>query len=739
MKRRTSLPRYSALTLGAACAIVAFLCLAFTAIAQQRSDRVGAGSIAGTISWRNGMPAAGIRVGAIEENGPVRGANVSMVSLAQTDSEGRFRLDAVPRGRYIITAGPLDTTTYFPGTSERSNARTVELGADATVTGLDFRIAFARFAGRIVWQDLSDPNQPSQDPATLDPGSAIPEINLAKGYPGLFAPVAKDGSFEFTMLRPDKYPINLGRQFERYRTEVTIGDEDVVDYRIVVPYTVTVTGSVATDDGAPQPHFLLIFSDPEKPSPDLASALVKLSSPNPTLYAPGRMDSRTGMVSAEVAAIINVLIPTGVYRVSVVDLSSSYEVQSITAGALDLMSGPLKVSAAGLPPIHVVLKTVGTSPWRTIRGRISGRGSPTSAPFTVYGPSITYGVIVSDDVAKQSLIRDSATRPSPVFYLDGTFEIPRLVPGQYLVQPPNTSFSLNPPKTDVTAGDVNDLVIKVPDSDDAPPSSSTYGPRVRGAITGHAIAAPSASVRLTGSNSETLTALIYRNGSFEFAHVPPGVYQAEVVPRIPGAIPVTLLVGPKDLTVEIPVPSTREIPGRVTVDRGAPLPRAIGFTVSGVEISAKTQPDGTFALIAPDNQSWTIRPESLPAGYAIRSMAYGALNLLSQPLRFSTETHMLLIALDSPPPSAVRGHVVGSEKAREHFNTSHVWLTDKTGLLGTLESSVAPDGAFEFPIVSPGAYSLRFAPPGSATGGDINVTVTRGRDVIGIEILATGF
>ena len=49
------------------------------------------------------------------------------VSLAETDSTGRYQLENVPPGRYYITAGRLDVLTYYPGTLEVSQGLVVSI------------------------------------------------------------------------------------------------------------------------------------------------------------------------------------------------------------------------------------------------------------------------------------------------------------------------------------------------------------------------------------------------------------------------------------------------------------------------------------------------------------------------------------------------------------------------------------------------------------------------------------
>ena len=60
----------------------------------------------------------------------------SMVSIAETDAAGRYRLTNIPAGKYFIVAGRLDQLTYFPGGVDRTKATPVSVEA-AKVTAIE--------------------------------------------------------------------------------------------------------------------------------------------------------------------------------------------------------------------------------------------------------------------------------------------------------------------------------------------------------------------------------------------------------------------------------------------------------------------------------------------------------------------------------------------------------------------------------------------------------------------------
>src|SRR6185436_1569977 len=91
------------------------------------------GAVTGRLS-RNGQPAAGIRVTAmaIPEAGVRVSDAASFASLGLTDSDGRYRLENIPPGRYYVTAGFVDVPTYYPGVASISAAKAVNVEPGGT-------------------------------------------------------------------------------------------------------------------------------------------------------------------------------------------------------------------------------------------------------------------------------------------------------------------------------------------------------------------------------------------------------------------------------------------------------------------------------------------------------------------------------------------------------------------------------------------------------------------------------
>src|SRR5262245_44073641 len=97
------------------------------------------GTITGVVRV-GGKPTPGIRVAAVVPPDVGELVPSAMLSLAETDSEGRYRLEGVLPGRYYIAAGRTDSPTYYPGSTTLSEGTIITLAPGATLSNLDFAL-----------------------------------------------------------------------------------------------------------------------------------------------------------------------------------------------------------------------------------------------------------------------------------------------------------------------------------------------------------------------------------------------------------------------------------------------------------------------------------------------------------------------------------------------------------------------------------------------------------------------
>src|SRR5262245_58311879 len=123
--------------------LLAAVCSGIIPVGFAQDPSRSSGSISGILVGKGGMPLEGVRVRAVAvpEPGAADAETSVLVSLGQTDSQGRYLLENVPAGRYYIAAGFVALPTYYPGVTTRSSATVVEVRAGATLSGINFTAA----------------------------------------------------------------------------------------------------------------------------------------------------------------------------------------------------------------------------------------------------------------------------------------------------------------------------------------------------------------------------------------------------------------------------------------------------------------------------------------------------------------------------------------------------------------------------------------------------------------------
>ena len=640
------------------------------------------GSIAGILQTIDGKPAANVRISAMSaDSNPQTGT--ALLNIVQTDASGRYKLENVRPGRYYVVAGLVDLPSYFPGVNKQDAATLVTVGAQEAVTGIDFRMAVApglRFSGRVIREDgqgVVIPMGPAGTPFQLMVGapatqpSQVRLIGAPPASPGNLLPsaaIAADGTFEIANIRPGTYQVDtppVPIAAPNMRRSITFVDTDITNYELIVPMMAQLQGTVTVEGGGPVPRLQL----------DLTSTFP----PRPTQPAPPRVNA---------GATFTTRLQLGEYKVAASGLPAGFVIRSIKAGAADLLAGTLKITANEAPQIAIVLGITSPSPYVSLSGRVFGRAR------------------------RQNVINLNITNANspgilePIFYLDGTFEVPMTLPGEHRIRTGSLpSYGSLYSTTLVGPAGSADGALYVIDEDLDRATRSGSGVRVLGRIVGHSRSYPGSRVRLRDvALGETLSTTIFMDGTFEFPQVPQGSYLAEVLPAVPGASPTPVVVGFSDLRdLRIVVPDTRDIAGRVTAPAGYPLPRTIAFSVAaGEPVQVALLPDGSFQTTLPDKQRTAVVEASIPAGYSVDAVTYGGLDLLSTPFVFSGQVgDELRVTLGTTQRTTkVSGQVVGFAALPPE---GRVWLIDSTGVHQPQETSIAADGTFVFSQVTSGS------------------------------------
>jgi hypothetical protein len=255
----------------------------------------------------------------------------------------------------------------------------------------------------------------------------------------------------------------------------------------------------------------------------------------------------------------------------------------------------------------------------------------------------------------------------------------------------------------------------------------------------------------------TLRARVTREQTFVFTSVPPGTYDAYVddvgmsqATLLGTGMPATRLVigpnGPTDVRdVLITAPRRIVVQGSTTIEPNVPVP---GFTVSFANTRAGARPVTDLVGYAGSVYTplyageYRVTVTGLPAGFLVRSLAAGTIDLRTQPLVVSagsSPTIALSLALDPSARSpfvSISGRLTGGDSSR--YGQTQLSLYSRV-LSVPLSAVVARDGTFSLPRALPGTYAVRYLGT-RPTSGDPAISLGVGAtDLTGIELPFTAW
>jgi len=363
------------------------------------------GVITGQIRAMDGLPAAKVEVAAveIEQYGNLNPATAILVSLGQTDAEGRYRLERVPPGRYFITAGLADSPSYFPGVKTRQEARSIAVTPNLVVSGIDFTLATSvgvHLRGRV----LNLPTTFSTDLLTV----RLQPINSTFWRN---QPVPRDGRFEFSKIVPGQYDLRV-LPGSTTAVRINVNNRDVDGMAITAGRFAL--GRASVDDGSALPHLELA------PTADIADLLSRVHVSRPD----GRFILPVSATSSSADKITPIRLPLG------------YHVKSITPGNADSRA-EIKVVLTKTPP-------PGAPKGVTVSGRVTRLENAFDPRGKVYlllesSPTVTNPAVVGETTANR----------------DATFEFRNVPPGRYTV------LAVTPQSSDITLDITNRDIVNI--------------------------------------------------------------------------------------------------------------------------------------------------------------------------------------------------------------------------------------------------------------------------------------
>jgi len=224
--------------------------------------RPGTAVITGQLKTVEGNPADEVRVSALaappEAVRPEEGIRAQdgiqyylappPIRTVLTDKEGRYRINNLPPGRYLVAAGLPGQDTYYPDAIDAHGAKVVTLTSDATASA-DFALT-APLAGRISGKVVPPPDPNVPENAILS-GVYLTEL--------VEAPVHADGTFGFGRVPEGTYLVDIFPTVPGLKSVLfDVDRNDVNSLQLIRPKLYTVSGRFSVARG-PLPWALLAF------------------------------------------------------------------------------------------------------------------------------------------------------------------------------------------------------------------------------------------------------------------------------------------------------------------------------------------------------------------------------------------------------------------------------------------------------------------------------------------------
>ena len=290
---------------------------------------------------------------------------------------------------------------------------------------------------------------------------------------------------------------------------------------------------------------------------------------------------------------------------------------------------------------------------------------------------------------------------------DGHFSMTDLAPGRYyLIAGANGYGTYLPGTTDLRKATIVTVVSNEITGDLNFSLMQKFGAKLSGSVKADmAILGPRKATLIGGKLEDLIDVDVKPDGSYEFGYVPPGNYLVQMWPPTSGMPAKRVTVGNESVTgVElVPLP-TVAVTGRIVTKRG-PLPVGyLGFQTDETYVDSTIHPDGTFSV---QLHAATHEPvmAGLPIGYSIASVRIGTKDVTKGITVGKTDISDVVITLDTPEElAAIKGKVSGLAPSR--YATTRVEIKGPITIIGSMQTNIRDDGSFEFPVVTPGSYSL---------------------------------
>jgi hypothetical protein len=201
--------------------------------------------------------------------------------------------------------------------------------------------------------------------------------------------------------------------------------------------------------------------------------------------------------------------------------------------------------------------------------------------------------------------------------------------------------------------------------------------------------------------TELVETPVHPDGTFEFGRVPEGTYLVDLFPTYPGLSSILFQVSDKDVSnLELKRPKLYTVKGRFNVARG-PLPWALlAFYTDTSYAAAQISDDGTFTVRLHSATHFTDLA-GMPSDYEMTRIRRGNQDVTKGLVVGTADVSDLVIDVAVPDNlPTLKGRVTGLPASR----LASMRVEINGPIFGKLRSAIKPDGSFEFPSITPGAY-----------------------------------
>jgi hypothetical protein len=224
-------------------------------VATPLQDRTGA--VIGRVRVDDGTPVAAIRV-AVRRVADVTNGDKVLESISLTDATGRYRLDNIAPGRYLVVVVRNGAEIYSPGVADAARAAVVEVRASSTVEAPDVVFIQTGVSGRVVDAETGAGRRIEQLSICCRFTPAVAGY-LASRYGSprattspITTTVRDDGTFVFADVPPgNHYFYAADPEMIAVGLPLLVGNEVIRSVEVKVSKGVSVRGSIVDHLGTP--------------------------------------------------------------------------------------------------------------------------------------------------------------------------------------------------------------------------------------------------------------------------------------------------------------------------------------------------------------------------------------------------------------------------------------------------------------------------------------------------------